>query len=674
MVSNQELVKDNKKLFSMKAKLIAIIIPLVIITIASLVFTMYFNTKKIIVGYANALVQSATASNSHEVETWSETILSSLNQLKNTLDNVEMTEDELMSYLASNMNYNDSYPNGVYIGHDSQAFYDPSGFVPAADYIVKERDWFIDGVNNESFKFGAAYLDADTGNYVVTASAKLNPIDSSTRVAGADVLLDNISEMISTKKILNTGKTFLIDKQDLTILAIDDEKVLNTKFDSNNENGLISEIAKSIDLNKEEIYEVKTSEGYYSVALDSIDNTPWQIVSYVSQDEILGGLNNLRQLLLTIFVIAMIILIVLIERVVHHIIKPVKTLNETIEKITQGDFTVEIDVKGNDEIANVGKSMKTFIATMRDMISQVKDMSMRLENQSINSKNIASELYDSAQTQSTSMSELNLTVEELARAVGEVAENASSLSEFVSDTGKKGELAKEKMLDTVSISEKGKLDMIEVNTAIKGVESSIEELEGTVKLVGESTFKINDIVSLIGEIANQTNLLALNAAIEAARAGEAGRGFAVVADEIRKLAETSENSVRGIADLTSNIKSLVDDTVENTQKSSENIKQSSNLVETASETFDKIYNQVNQSNVLVNEMIEKIKEVDDVAASVAAITEQQSAASEEILATAENLSSHAQSVTQNSEIVGKDADELLITTENLNNKMKIFKI
>ena len=50
------------------------------------------------------------------------------------------------------MNYNDSYPNGVYIGHDSQAFYDPSGFVPAADYIVKERDWFIDGINNESFK------------------------------------------------------------------------------------------------------------------------------------------------------------------------------------------------------------------------------------------------------------------------------------------------------------------------------------------------------------------------------------------------------------------------------------------------------------------------------------------------------------------------------------------
>ncbi|MCM8812320.1 MAG: methyl-accepting chemotaxis protein [Candidatus Omnitrophica bacterium] len=62
----------------------------------------------------------------------------------------------------------------------------------------------------------------------------------------------------------------------------------------------------------------------------------------------------------------------------------------------------------------------------------------------------------------------------------------------------------------------------------------------------EKSNSINEIVNLLTRIADQTNLLALNAAIEAARAGEAGRGFAVVAEEVRKLAEESGESAKGI--------------------------------------------------------------------------------------------------------------------------------
>jgi methyl-accepting chemotaxis protein len=60
--------------------------------------------------------------------------------------------------------------------------------------------------------------------------------------------------------------------------------------------------------------------------------------------------------------------------------------------------------------------------------------------------------------------------------------------------------------------------------------------------------EIDDFVEMVSTIADQTNLLALNATIEAARAGEAGRGFAVVANEVKTLAGQTNKATTDIAE------------------------------------------------------------------------------------------------------------------------------
>lgn len=653
---------------SIKAKLLGIIIPVVIAIILILVFTAYHVSSGIIESYSKNLLESSVNSQASKIEAWLEENLASMQMAKTMIEKLHPDEAQLQTILDASCGYSENYPDGLFLADANGSFLKGTDS-KKQEPNPKESMWYQEGTTRVNMAVGSAHQNPD-GTNVVSASGLLNDGLDTVRVIAADMTLDRISVIVNSFIEMHDAEAFLVDKDSSVILASRDSGLISRTLGADGQSAFYKDVEKKV---SGKSYDFCTLDGNMTV-FKEVNGTNWLLVSYVPTRVVLADLAGLRNLMIIFSIISILVLCVLIERVTHVVIRPVKEMTRVITSMASGDFTVSMKVKGNDEIAVMGRSVEHFIASMKEMIRQMGHVSDRLEKQAGSSKNVSGEMNSAANIQSQSMTELNATVDQLSVSVNEIAQNATQLAGVVADTKEDSDKVEDKMRTTVEVSEKGKADMESVGNALHNIEISIHNLEEAVDKVGTASGEIVDIIKLIGDIAEETNLLSLNASIEAARAGEAGRGFAVVASQIGVLAKNSADSVAHITSLINEINGLVDDAVKQAGSSASDIESSADLIHTAVDTFDQIFQNIQETSHLIEGVVEKINQVDQVATNVAAISEEQAASSDEILATSESMLQQAKSISKNSEQVEAEAGNLAESADQLADQVKQFQI
>lgn len=653
---------------SIKAKLLGIIIPVVIAIILILVFTAYHVSSGIIESYSKNLLESSVNSQTSKIEAWLEENLASMQMAKNMIEKLHPDEAQLQTILDASCGYSENYPDGLFLADANGSFLKGTDS-KKQEPNPKESMWYQEGMTRVNMAVGSAHQNPD-GTNVVSASGLLNDGSDTVRVIAADMTLDRISVIVNSFIEMHDAEAFLVDKDSSVILASRDSDLISKTLGADGQSAFYKDVEKKV---SGKSYDFCTLDGNMTV-FKEVNGTNWLLVSYVPTNVVLADLVGLRNLMIIFSIISILVLCVLIERVTHVVIRPVKEMTRVITSMASGDFTVSMKVKGNDEIAVMGRSVEHFIASMKEMIRQMGHVSDRLEKQAGSSKNVSGEMNSAANIQSQSMTELNATVDQLSVSVNEIAQNATQLAGVVADTKEDSDKVEDKMRTTVEVSEKGKADMESVGNALHNIEISIHNLEEAVDKVGTASGEIVDIIKLIGDIAEETNLLSLNASIEAARAGEAGRGFAVVASQIGVLAKNSADSVAHITSLINEINGLVDDAVKQAGSSASDIESSADLIHIAVDTFDQIFQNIQETSHLIEGVVEKINQVDQVATNVAAISEEQAASSDEILATSESMLQQAKSISKNSEQVEAEAGNLAESADQLADQVKQFQI
>lgn len=330
-----------------------------------------------------------------------------------------------------------------------------------------------------------------------------------------------------------------------------------------------------------------------------------------------------------------------------------------VKEIEEGDLRgSSLVAAGQDEITTLAMGLNNMYQTLREVVAgaqhsgeQVTASSEGLSASAEESMaaaesvaNLSQQSTYGAEDQLRSVNDMSTAIENMIVNMQAITVNSEQMNSQSQDAYNKTQIGS---IAVNSVSQQ----MLSIADAVKLTSESVHNLDGKSK-------EISNIVQMITGIADQTNLLALNAAIEAARAGESGKGFAVVADEVRKLAEESRVSAEKIFSMVNEIQLEIGDVTASMQQGAERVqnglvktKEVGHLFEEIELMVEKVTGnatEVNRSVEVMSTISQSIStfvgNVHEVAESSVLASQENSAASEQQLATMEEISAASESL------------------------------
>ncbi|HDX9577800.1 TPA: methyl-accepting chemotaxis protein [Bacillus pseudomycoides] len=343
------------------------------------------------------------------------------------------------------------------------------------------------------------------------------------------------------------------------------------------------------------------------------------------------------------------------------LVKPIHEIDTKLKELTSqdGDLTVRLDVKSNDEIGVIAASFNKMLENLQYIIGQVQKTSLNVRNASDNiltETNISmgattaiqttmSKLEHHIQSQVSSIAESSTAMDDMAASVQRIAQSASAVAELTvttSDHANEGS----------RVIEKSITQMTTIHDAVNATSQVVE------RLITHTEY-IDTAVQSISNIAEQTNLLALNASIEAARAGEQGKGFSVVADEVRKLAEQSKAAATSINQLLHHIQ---DDT-----------KTANSMMEQGQVEAAQGITVIREAGSSFATIVEQINAVSSQMQEVSATAEEMAASAEEMNASLNNIASISGEVAAETTQTANSAGEQVHIMKDMSGKSEQMK-
>ena len=464
-----------------------------------------------------------------------------------------------------------------------------------------------------------------------------------------EMSLTVLTEIIDVPKDL--AKTYLLNDRGEILLSSEAEENLQISTSAENSSSRLSSLDfykqveselsdrgsnksntaanKSIFYGSEQVAYLDTFNDLDSKFLRDLPNLGWSVLVTIDKDAIFAPQKQLLQ----VFAIAIVIvclLIALVSRLVAaRITRPIIEASDAVKQMGEGDFSVKLPVKGEDELADLGRNINKMAEQIEDLLSiQEAEAKQQRQEKELLQQGVMSLLLD---VEGAQQGDLTVRAQMSDGAIGSIADafNATMgklrrlLQEVQTVSGEVGQLSMAGENSVRQLSESALSQTEEINLALSSIDQidrsvqtvanyaqeaakiarngaiqakegdlamdatvdSIEKIRRTVantakkvKQLAESSQEIAQIVEIISGISEKTNLLAFNASVEAARAGEHGEGFRIVAEEVRRLADRITEATKDIQQLVGTIQLDTSSVLQGIETSTSEVVNGSELV------------------------------------------------------------------------------------------------
>lgn len=484
--------------------------------------------------------------------------------------------------------------------------------------------------------------------------------------------LGTVTQIANQIKIGQTGFGWIVDGTGL-VIAHPDEKI-NMKLNllKASEAGYkgVDELGKQMTAGQQGMGRITTPDGMemYMIFTPIPGSPNWSLGVTIPTAEMLKDADSvLRTTVLSLGVILVLSLILSLW-FAASLARPITEVAGHLDRLAQGDFTVQVPEKirrRKDEVGTLAKAMAAMQESVVTMTKRIFGASESVNGQSQQLAEIANGVKQGTEQIAATVQEMAAGAEEQAGTSAEIANSTENLNHLFVLASQNGEELKNSSNLVLETANNGNVQMENSVTQMEVINEIMRDSVGKVQGLDQKAQKISKLVQVINDIADQTNLLALNAAIEAARAGEAGRGFAVVAEEVRKLAEQTRNSATEITGIVEGVQYESKNVSESLEKGYSQVEEGMNQIQITGQALQDINSEVAQMVGRIQSLSDNLQEIaasskaiSSAIQGVASIAEETSAGIEETASAVQEQDSAMERVAQNAESLSHLAQEL----------------